>query len=56
MDLSKFRPTCLKLMDSVKARRFTVAITKRGKPIAKMVPLEGLDSGSAVELIRNINR
>ena len=38
--LSKFRATCLKLMDEVKARRFIVVITKRGKPIAKMTPLE----------------
>jgi prevent-host-death family protein len=38
--LSKFRATCLKLMDQVKAREFVVIITERGKPIARMIPLE----------------
>jgi prevent-host-death family protein len=38
--LSKFGATCLKLMDQVKPRDFVVIITKRGKPIARMTPLE----------------
>jgi antitoxin (DNA-binding transcriptional repressor) of toxin-antitoxin stability system len=35
--------TCLKLMDQVKAREFVVIITKRGKPIARMILLEPAD-------------
>ena len=53
--LSKFRATCLKLMDEVKARRFIVVITKRGKPIAKMTPLETGDSYTADESIKKVN-
>jgi antitoxin (DNA-binding transcriptional repressor) of toxin-antitoxin stability system len=30
---------CLALMDEVKARRETILITKRGKPVAKLVPV-----------------
>jgi antitoxin (DNA-binding transcriptional repressor) of toxin-antitoxin stability system len=41
--LSKFRATCLKLMDQVKAREFVVIITKRRKPIAWMIPLQPAD-------------
>ncbi len=35
-----FKANCLSIMDEVKARRETVVITKRGKPVAKLVPLE----------------
>jgi prevent-host-death family protein len=48
--LSKFRATCLKLIDQVKAREFIVIITKREKPIARMIPLEPADfSGSTAK-------
>ncbi len=36
----KFKATCLAVMDEVQARRETVVITKNGKPVAKMVPME----------------
>ncbi|MEW5818372.1 MAG: type II toxin-antitoxin system prevent-host-death family antitoxin [Spirochaetota bacterium] len=36
----KFKAQCLKLMDYVKARHETIIITKHGKPIAKLVPVE----------------
>jgi antitoxin (DNA-binding transcriptional repressor) of toxin-antitoxin stability system len=51
--LGEFRAMCLNLMDGVKAKRFIVVMTKRGEPIAKMIPLEMLDSGSTAELVRN---
>jgi len=37
---AKFKAECLQLMDVVQSTRQTVIITKRGKPIAKLVPLE----------------
>ncbi|MDD4890940.1 MAG: type II toxin-antitoxin system Phd/YefM family antitoxin [Phycisphaerae bacterium] len=38
----KFKAKCLKLMDEVNQTREEVVITKRGKPIAKLVPTERL--------------
>jgi prevent-host-death family protein len=35
---SAFKTNCLAIMDEVKAKRETVVITKRGKPVAKLVP------------------
>ena len=36
----QFKARCLKLMDEVNARRGEVVITKRGKPVARLVPYE----------------
>jgi prevent-host-death family protein len=43
MAAGAFKAKCLKVMDEVHARRETVTITKRGKPIAKLVPVEETD-------------
>ncbi len=37
---TKFKATCLELMDRVQQSRETIVITKHGKPIARLVPLE----------------
>lgn len=37
---AKFKAGCLKIMDDVKARREAVLITKKGKPVARLVPVE----------------
>jgi prevent-host-death family protein len=37
---AEFKARCLKLMDEVQTTRRPVVITKRGKPVAKLVPLE----------------
>ncbi len=34
-----FKANCLAIMDEVQAKRETVVITKRGKPVAKLVPV-----------------
>src|SRR5688572_8842559 len=37
---TEFKAKCLELMDRVAQRRETFVITKRGKPVAKLVPVE----------------
>jgi prevent-host-death family protein len=41
----KFKTNCLAIMDEVQKKREPVLITKRGKPVAKLVPAkdEGKD-------------
>jgi prevent-host-death family protein len=36
----EFKARCLKLMDEVANTRETLVITKRGKPVAKLVPFD----------------
>ncbi len=38
MAAGKFKVHCLAIMDEVQSKRETVLITKRGKPVAKLVP------------------
>jgi prevent-host-death family protein len=38
-----FKANCLSIMDEVQAKKETVVITKRGKPVAKLVPIETLN-------------
>jgi len=40
MPAGKFKAHCLKVMDRVNATREPVMITKKGKPVAKLVPVE----------------
>ena len=43
MAAGKFKATCLAVIDEVQAKRHSVVITKNGRPVAKMVPLEEED-------------
>jgi prevent-host-death family protein len=36
----EFKARCLKLMDEVRTTRQALVITKRGRPVAKLVPVE----------------
>jgi prevent-host-death family protein len=40
MAAGTFKVHCLKVMDEVQSKRQAVLITKRGKPVAKLVPVE----------------
>ena len=40
MAAGQFKAKCLKVMDEVQAKRIPVIITKRGKPVVKLVPVE----------------
>ena len=37
---AEFKAKCLRLMDEVAKNRTPLVITKRGKPIAKLMPIE----------------
>ena len=39
----EFKARCLTLMDDVRNTREPLLITKRGKPVAKLVPMEDTD-------------
>jgi prevent-host-death family protein len=51
----EFKAKCLQLLDEVAEQRGTLVITKHGKPVAKLVPVEpeqrmfGALKGSVVE-------
>ena len=36
----EFKQTCLRLLDEVNQAGFSIVITKRGKPVAQLVPLD----------------
>ncbi len=36
----EFKATCLALLDDVQRARHEIVITKRGKPVARLVPVE----------------
>jgi len=40
-----FKANCLRLMDEVARQRRPITITKRGKPVAKLVPVETESTG-----------
>ena len=40
MAAGQFKVHCLAVMDEVQAKRETVVITKHGKPVAKLVPVD----------------
>ena len=40
MAAGSFKVHCLAVMDEVQSKRESVVITKRGKPVAKLVPIE----------------
>lgn len=40
MAAGAFKSKCLKVLDEVQAKREAVIITKRGKPVAKLVPVD----------------
>ena len=41
MPAGVFKSKCLSVMDEVQGKREPVVITKRGKPVVKLVPVDG---------------
>lgn len=44
----KFKDVCLQTLDEVAATRRPVVITKRGRPVAKLVPIAAAASGRSL--------
>jgi len=44
MQAGEFKARCLKVMDQVQKTREPLVITKRGKPVAKLVPADRVAS------------
>lgn len=40
MAAADFKAHCLRLLDEIAQRRRPIIVTKRGKPVAKLVPVE----------------
>ena len=48
LSASEFKARCLELLDEVARTREPLVITKRGRPVARLTPLE-LDASMALE-------
>ena len=47
-----FKAKCLALLDEVSSRGETLIVTKRGKPVAKLVPFD--ETGASRDLIGSV--
>jgi prevent-host-death family protein len=50
--ISELKAHCLRLVGEVARRRHELVITKRGKPIARVVPLEELSGDEVLDGLR----
>ena len=50
--ISELKAHCLRLVDEVARRRSELVITKRGKPIARVVPLDDTPADDALTRLR----
>ncbi len=44
VSVSEFKATCLALLERVRKSGQTITVTKRGKPVAKVVPIRALET------------
>jgi prevent-host-death family protein len=51
---TEFKARCLELMDRVAERSESYVITKRGKPVARLVPVEEKAQGSLLGALRGL--
>lgn len=49
MTVSKFKATCLSILDDVQKQKKRVIITKRGKPIAEVIPYLSIDQKASLK-------
>lgn len=49
LSVSEFKATCLAVLEDVKNQKKRVLITKRGKPIAEIVPYDGTPKRSPLK-------
>jgi prevent-host-death family protein len=50
--ISELKAHCLRLVDEVARRRSVLIVTKRGKPIARVVPLDDAPPDDALTRLR----
>ena len=50
--ISELKAHCLRLVDEVARRRSVLVVTKRGKPIARIVPLDDAPPDDALTRLR----
>ena len=50
--ISELKAHCLRLVDEVAQRRHVLVVTKRGKPIARVVPLDDAPLDDALRRLR----
>ena len=50
--VSELKAHCLRLVDEVARRRRAIVVTKRGKPIARIVPLDDVPPDDALRRLR----
>ncbi len=49
MMASRFKAECLAVLDQVEQMKISVTITKHGRPIAKLVPLEAVTASRSTQ-------
>ncbi|MBV6509348.1 MAG: hypothetical protein JJLCMIEE_02417 [Acidimicrobiales bacterium] len=52
---SKFKEQCLALLDQVGLDHVPIVITKRGRPVAKLVPVDEVPSGRSTRRSVRLN-
>lgn len=50
--VSELKARCLRLIDDVARRRQEIVVTKRGKPIARLLPFEGTTEDEVLARLR----
>ncbi len=50
--VSELKTHCLRLVDQVARQRHEIIVTKRGKPIARVVPMGEVDASEALTRLR----
>jgi prevent-host-death family protein len=54
MMASRFKAECLAILDQVEQMRVSVVVTKHGRPIARLVPLDHAEKASTMGSVRLI--
>lgn len=52
--VSELKTHCLRLVDRVARERREIVVTKRGKPIARLVPMGDVDANEALARLRGM--
>lgn len=45
----QFKAKCLAILDEVQQRRETIVVTKRGRPVARITPIDSAEDRSSLE-------